>query len=73
MSNAQALIAAIDRLWQIPEGYEHKISASTTHSWWILLELKPPSSSRQHIYYVHYNYICGTLLIDGQEMSTLPL
>jgi hypothetical protein len=73
MGNAQAFIAAINRLWQIPEGYEHKITTSITHSWWILLELKPPSGSHQHTYYVHYNYIYGTLLIDGQEMSTLPL
>lgn len=73
LGNMQSFIAAIDRLWQIPEGYEHRISTSTTHSWWILLELKPPTGRRRHTYYVHYNYIYGTLLIDGKEMSTLPL
>ncbi|UPX20197.1 uncharacterized protein EKO05_0010437 [Ascochyta rabiei] len=73
LSNPDAFTNAVNRLWQIPQGYESSISNSPTGTWWILLELKSISGSRSHSYFVHYNYIYGTLLIDGQEMSTLPL
>ncbi|XPS95694.1 hypothetical protein M3J09_004979 [Ascochyta lentis] len=73
LSNPDAFTNAVDRLWQIPQGYESIVSNSSTGTWWILLELKSTSGSRSHSYFVHYNYVYGTLLIDGQEMSTLPL
>ncbi|KAF2623830.1 hypothetical protein BU25DRAFT_399960 [Macroventuria anomochaeta] len=73
LSNPEALINAVDRLCQVPEGYEATISDSSTGTWWVLLELKSTNSSYSHSYFVHYNYVYGTLLIDGQEMSTLPL
>ena len=73
LSNTQAFVDAVDRLWQLPEGYEPSISDSATGTWWILLELKSTSGSHSHSHFVHYNYVYGTLLIDGQEMSTLPL
>jgi hypothetical protein len=71
LTNHEAFVDAINYLWQIPEGYETIITNSATGTWWILLELRPKTSS--HSYFVHYNYVYGTLLIDGQEMSTLPL
>lgn len=73
LSNAQGFVAAINQLWQVPEGYEPIVSDSAPNAWWILLELKPPGDDHSHSHFVHYNYVYGTLLIDGQEMSTLPL
>ncbi|KAF1931308.1 uncharacterized protein M421DRAFT_56909 [Didymella exigua CBS 183.55] len=73
LSNPQAFLEAVNRLWQVPEGYESNISVSTTGTWWILLELQSTSSSHDHSYFVHYNYVYGSMLIDGQEMCTLPL
>jgi hypothetical protein len=73
LSSPQAFLGAINRLWQFPEGYKPHVSVSATGTWWILLELKSTSRSHEHSYFVHYNYVYGTLLIDGQEMCTLPL
>lgn len=73
LRNMEALVAAVNRLWQMPDGYAPNISESATGSWWVLLELRHIGSNHKHSYYVHYNYVYGTLLIDGQEMSTLPL
>ncbi|KAJ8110852.1 hypothetical protein OPT61_g6407 [Boeremia exigua] len=73
LSNIQDFIDAIDKLWQIPEGYKPRISDSATGTWWILLELESSGGFHSHSHFVHYNYVYGTLLIDGQEMSTLPL
>lgn len=73
LSNQDAFITAVDRLWQIPYGYEPIISDSSTGTWWIFLKLQSANDNQSHCYFVHYNYVYGTLLIDGQEMSTLPL
>ncbi|KAJ4352792.1 hypothetical protein N0V95_003954 [Ascochyta clinopodiicola] len=73
LSSPRAFTDAVNRLWQIPQDYEPTVSNSSTGTWWILLEMKSTSGSRSHSYFVHYNYVYGTLLIDGQEMSTLPL
>lgn len=73
LSNPEAFLEAVNRLWQIPSGYEPHISISGIGTWWILLELKWTGSDHDHSYFVHYNYVYGTLLIDGQEMCTLPL
>lgn len=73
LSNPQAFVEAVNRLWQIPTGYEPHVSVSSTGTWWILMELKWTKSDHDHSYFVHYNYVYGTLLIDGQEMCTLPL
>lgn len=73
LTNPRAFLEAINKLWLIPEDYESHVSVSTTSIWWILLELRPTRSSHGHHYFVHYNYIYGTLLLDGQEMCTLPL
>lgn len=74
LSNTQGFVNAINKLWQIPEGYQPLIADAATGSWWILLELRSPiSSGHNHPHFVHYNYVYGTLLIDGQEMDTLPL
>ena len=72
-SNTQAFVDAVNMLWQVPEGYESSLSDSSIGTWWVLLELKSTSGDRSHSYFVHYNYVYGTLLIDGQEMSSLPL
>ena len=73
LTNPKALINAVNRLWQLPAGYVPTVSNSSTGTWWILLELESTNVNQSHSYYVHYNYVYGTLLIDGQEMSTLPL
>lgn len=73
LSNTQNLIGAVNRLWQIPEGYQSSVSESTIGTWWILLELKDTRSDHTDCHFVHYNYVYGTLLINGQEMSTIPL
>lgn len=73
LSNPEALLEAVNRLWQIPVGYEPHVSVPLTGNWWILLELKRAKTDYDHSYFVHYNYVYGTLLIDGQEMCTLPL
>ncbi|EFQ90317.1 hypothetical protein PTT_13180 [Pyrenophora teres f. teres 0-1] len=69
----QTFIASLDKLWQIPDNYDTsepilKINQDTS---WISLTLE--STAENHLYFVHYNYLYGTLLIDGQEMGTLPL
>jgi hypothetical protein len=69
----QTFIDAVGSLWQIPKDYYPKASGleAVPEKWWILLTLESPT--QQHSYSVHYNYVYGTLLVDGQEMSTLPL
>ncbi|KAF1941022.1 hypothetical protein EJ02DRAFT_423478 [Clathrospora elynae] len=73
LTNPQTLIDAIGSLWQIPVDY--KLVASglelVPDTWWILLTVE--STTQQHSYPVHYNYVNGTMLVDGQEMSSLPL
>ncbi|KAH7383934.1 hypothetical protein BKA66DRAFT_417580 [Pyrenochaeta sp. MPI-SDFR-AT-0127] len=70
--NADTFIATVDNLWQIPK---HSNAFSELRrvpdTWWILLTLR--SESKEDLHFVHYNYLYGTLLIDGQEMSGLPL
>lgn len=73
LSNQEAFVDAVNRLWQLPGGYKPTILDSSTGTWWVLLELSSFGSAHSHSHFVHYNYVYGTLLIDGQEMSTLPL
>lgn len=62
----------VNILWQIPKySAEFTELQNVPNTWWILLTLK--SEDQVHLHSVHYNYIYGTLLIDGQEMSALPL
>jgi hypothetical protein len=71
LANEHIFLDAIGVLWQIPGGHDVAGLESIAGTLWILLSLK--SASDQHTYVVHYNYVYGTLLVDGQEMSTLPL
>ncbi|KAF1837673.1 hypothetical protein BDW02DRAFT_107422 [Decorospora gaudefroyi] len=71
VANPQTFLGALGALWQIPEGYRAAGLEPVAETWWILLLLE--SATDQHTYWVHYNYVYGTLLVDGQEMSTLPL
>jgi hypothetical protein len=73
LSDPHMFIDAVGSLWQIPKDYYPKASGIEVFpdTWWILLTLESPT--QQHSYSVHYNYVYGTLLVDGKEMSTLPL
>jgi hypothetical protein len=71
LANEHIFLDAIGALWQIPGGHDVAGLESIAGTWWILLSLE--SASDQHTYVVHYNYVYGTLLVDGREMSTLPL
>jgi hypothetical protein len=69
--NQQIFLDAVGALWHIPDGYDIADLTSVAGTWWLLLSLM--SATEEHAYSVHYNYVYGTLLVDGQEMSTLPL
>ncbi|KAA8623344.1 DUF3638 multi-domain protein [Pyrenophora tritici-repentis] len=73
LAHPQTFIASLDSLWQIPDNYDtsEPILKIDQDSSWISLTLQ--SAEENHLYFVHYNCLYGTLLIDGQEMGTLPL
>ncbi|KNG50865.1 hypothetical protein TW65_01843 [Stemphylium lycopersici] len=73
LSNPQMFMTTLKDIWHVPDDLEVteaglKVIPST---WWMALALK--STTGEHSYFVHYNYLYGTLLIDGKEMGTLPL
>lgn len=64
---------AVDAKWQFPKDYVATSGGLVLvpGTWWVLLTLK--SNVSDHAHFIHYNFVYGNLLIDGQEMGTLPL
>lgn len=73
LADAQTFRSSLDAVWQIPGDYDTTEDGLEVISdtWYLSYTLV--SKDEQHSYFVHYNYVYGTLLIDGQEMGTLPL
>ncbi|KAL6161149.1 hypothetical protein ACJBU6_00280 [Exserohilum turcicum] len=73
LSCPQIFIASLKAVWPIPDNFDCtglKLE-SIPDTWWMSLSLR--STTDQYHYFVHYNYLYGTLLIDGKEMGMLPL
>lgn len=68
-SRPQAFISAINMFWNMPS--ESPELSHIPESYWFLLTV--PTEGHRNAYSVHYNYFYGTLLVDGKEMSSLPL
>jgi hypothetical protein len=70
-SEDQPLVAALQAFWSIPqECMDSPITMYTDpNSWWVSITI-PSKYTVQHV--IHYNFVQGTLLIDGQELGTLP-
>ncbi|RMZ67587.1 p-loop containing nucleoside triphosphate hydrolase [Pyrenophora seminiperda CCB06] len=73
LAHPNVFIASLANLWPIPSNYDTskpnlKVNQETS---WMSLTLD--STKENHSYFIHYNYLYGTLLIDGKEAGTLPL
>ncbi|KAF1848960.1 uncharacterized protein K460DRAFT_404218 [Cucurbitaria berberidis CBS 394.84] len=73
IAESVALVGAVDNLWHIPQDQKavNPIPQPIPDTSWFLLTVG--SETMRHSYSVHYNYLYGTLLIDGKEMGALPL
>ncbi|KAF2655413.1 hypothetical protein K491DRAFT_427015 [Lophiostoma macrostomum CBS 122681] len=67
-----ALLDAIDHVWPVPSDCAQADIAFDyiAGTFWLSLTLNSQESPVRHI---HYNFIFGTLLINGQPMGNLPL
>ncbi|KAL1792497.1 hypothetical protein ACET3X_009004 [Alternaria dauci] len=72
LANQETFKAALKAVWYIPGNYRLKEDSfqAVPGTWYLSYTLH--SLAEQHSYFVHYNYVYGTLLINGQEMGTLP-
>jgi hypothetical protein len=64
--------AALDSVWHVPGHYDTTEPGLEAIPDTYYLSYTLQSTVEQHFYFVHYDYVYGTLLIDGQEMGTLP-
>ncbi|KAJ4372947.1 hypothetical protein N0V83_003238 [Neocucurbitaria cava] len=73
LAQPSALVDAVHELWHIPDYQKatNTIPQPIDQKTWLLLSFGSEKSN--HSYSVHYNYVYGTLLVDGKEMGTLPL
>ncbi|KAG9185573.1 hypothetical protein G6011_06904 [Alternaria panax] len=72
LSHQETFRAALEAVWYVPGDY-HPVEAgleAIPGTWYLSYTLQ--STAEQQSYFVHYNYVYGTLLINGQEMGTLP-
>lgn len=72
LATQETFRAALEAVWYIPDDYKLNEAGfqGVPGTWYLSYTLHSPAE--QHSYFVHYNYVYGTLLIDGQEMGTLP-
>ncbi|EMD69950.1 hypothetical protein COCSADRAFT_342034 [Bipolaris sorokiniana ND90Pr] len=73
LAHPETFIASLKAVWHVPGSFEcTKLALETiSDTWWMSLTLRP--GTEQYSTFVHFNYIYGTLLINGKEMGTLPL
>ncbi|USP78848.1 hypothetical protein yc1106_06122 [Curvularia clavata] len=73
LAHPETFIAVLQRVWHVADDFDrNELELETiSDTWWILLTLR--SKADQYTCFVHFNYLYGTLLIDGKEMGTLPL
>jgi len=69
----EAFMKNLNEIWTLPDDCHASTlqSVAGNDPWWILLTLNSLNQGVTH--YVHYNYVYGTLLVDGRELRTLPL
>jgi hypothetical protein len=66
----QALLKALKMFWPVPTDSESQITMYLDpDTWWVAMSLSTQYAMQHH---VHYNFIKGTLLINGQELGVLP-
>ncbi|KAF7676522.1 hypothetical protein GT037_006027 [Alternaria burnsii] len=72
LATQETFRAALEAVWYIPDDYKLNEAGfqGVPGAWYLSYTLH--SLAEQHSYFVHYNYVYGTLLINGQEMGTLP-
>jgi hypothetical protein len=68
-SDSRVLLDAVEVFWPVPDTTSHHLYL-TPFPWWIGMTLCTEYGMQHH---VHYNTLDGTLLIDGQQLGTLPL
>lgn len=79
-SHPAILLRAVQTFWPVPaECMENEPTSSfNTQEWWISTTLSmnyTGAQNQQHCNYIHlhYNYVHGTLLINGEQLGILPL
>ncbi|KAF2029595.1 hypothetical protein EK21DRAFT_67348 [Setomelanomma holmii] len=65
------IIEALNAFWPLPAEYMNFPITTDIDSnvWWLALTLSTTYTGQYHI---HYNYVNGTLLINGQQLNVLP-
>ncbi|XP_014557348.1 hypothetical protein COCVIDRAFT_97420 [Bipolaris victoriae FI3] len=73
LAHPETFTASLKAVWHVPGSFECTGLAleDIPDTWWMSLTLR--SNAEQVSNFVHFNYLYGTLLIDGKEMGTLPL
>jgi hypothetical protein len=70
-TNEQALLEALRTFWSVPADCQDRPITMylDPDSWWVAMSLSTPDLIECH---VHYNFVQGTLLINGQQLGVLP-
>lgn len=74
------LLQAVQKFWPVPADCieDQPATSFDTELWWVSTTLSVRYTGAQHqqhcnYIHVHYNYVHGTLLINGQQLGILPL
>jgi hypothetical protein len=70
-TDQEILIEALNFFWPIPTDCgKYPITAHfESNTWWVAMTVSTQDAVH---HYVHYNFIHGTLLINGQQLGVLP-
>jgi hypothetical protein len=70
-TNENAMLEALRIFWPVPAGsMESQITMYLDpDSWWVAMSLSTHYAMEHH---VHYNFVKGTLLVNGQQLGILP-
>jgi hypothetical protein len=69
-TNENALLEALRIFWPVPaNSMESRVTMYDPNSWWVAISLSTHDAMEYH---VHYNFVIGTLLINGQQLGILP-
>jgi hypothetical protein len=69
-TDEQALLKALKMFWPVPADSEGQITMYLDpDTWWVAMSLSTQNAIQHH---VHYNFVKGTLLINGQQLGVLP-
>ncbi|KAF2267772.1 hypothetical protein CC78DRAFT_591207 [Lojkania enalia] len=71
-TSVSGLVGALNKIWPVPKDFlEAPVSVDFDRTeQWAFLTFESAQHSRR--FYVHYHLVLGTLLIDGQQLGSLP-